>query len=192
MSTFFSFCGDALIPYSARTIHPVSTVEVKDATHRVGLSQTRLTGYKERELEDYLTVFSGEDLTVLDREWLGTATDFSRIGNIPCKPQWILMPLRDIGLQVGPRSADFIGTKGNHRYALGIERDLISVNLSDASVIDDIYTDIQECVSTLRRRDLIKASMIHTLQQCTSYLRYVMAQCIQCQKHDSQIAISHS
>ena len=76
-----------------------------------------------------------------------------------------------------PPNADFIGTKGNHRYALGIERDLKSVNLSDGSVIDDIYTDIQECVSTLRRRDLIKASMIHTLQQCTSYLRYVMAQC---------------
>jgi hypothetical protein len=86
------------------------------------------------------------------------------------------MPFRDVGLQVGKRPVDFIGTKAGQRFSLCIERGEESRGrMSDASVVTDIYDEIQNCLTVLRRADLMKAIRAHSLQQCALYLRELIS-----------------
>ena len=181
---FFSFCGEALTPWSARTISPISALIVREAGRKTGgtfvsptsegswVSPTRLSAFDEREQVKFLSEYDGDALTVEDKRWLGTNMDLSCARNLPCKPEWIVLPFRDTGMQVGPRSMDFIGTKGSNRLALGIEKCHGFENNSDVDVISDIYGDIQDCLTSLRRREILRSARVHALQQCTLHLRY--------------------
>ena len=57
-----------------------------------------LKRYKARE--KFLHAFNGEELQPYERRWLGSAYDVGSIHSISSRPEWLVMPIRDVGIQV--------------------------------------------------------------------------------------------
>jgi hypothetical protein len=115
-------------------------------------------------------------LTIKERKWLGSSIDLSTIRTVTCRPQWVVMPLRDTGIQLGKRAVDLIGTKASQRLALCMESSKASPIMRDSSIIQDIYEDIQDCLTVSRRRDLMRFIRANSLLQCGLHLRNSLGQ----------------
>ena len=56
--------------------------------------------------------------------WLGSSYTLHHPHVLPCRPQWLVVPIRDVGIQIGRRVVDRVGTLPGERLALCVERPL--------------------------------------------------------------------
>jgi hypothetical protein len=69
--------------------------------------------------------FSGEKLTPYEMNWLSSSIDLNSITTLFTQKNWILCPLRDLGLRLGTKKIGILGTVPGHRYVFAIERPII-------------------------------------------------------------------
>lgn len=115
-----------------------------------------LDGAKQKGKPKDVVRAEGKPLSAEQRMWLGSCVDNSVATCIPSKPEWLMIPLPDMGVQIGTREKDKIGTRPGHRYALCVERPIGKAFSSDANVINDIYSSLRLCVNELRKKELYR------------------------------------
>lgn len=120
--------------------------------------------------------YDGEHLTPAELSWFGALVDYSTIQsmNICNKPQWIILPIRDMGIQIGKNAMDFIGTKPGTRYSWVVERQSNKLCVSDVSMLEEIRDSLQYGIIKLRRKELCSRLRQLTLKRYTTALRDYM------------------
>eukprot|EP01033_Poteriospumella_lacustris_P004436 gene4436-3170_t len=95
-------------------------------------------------------------LKSLDRKWLGTLTAYSAPQEVTCRPEWLVLPIADLGVQVGTKKANFFGIAPGTVMAFGIERDKQRLAVSDAAMLEDVSFEISACWVKLRWKDVYR------------------------------------
>jgi Ca2+-dependent lipid-binding protein len=124
------------IPYSSRFFTPQSALSVKDIN----------TEWNEKS---YLN--EGDILRSDELYWLGTNINFTSPNEIAARPEWLLLPLKDMGIIMDGTQ---YGTLLSQKYALAIQRPLNKLFSSDSTMLNEIYSDIQKSVIKLRRHEI--------------------------------------
>jgi hypothetical protein len=138
--------SESSMPYSHRLEKPVAALVARDM---------RATGRERLTKLDH--ELNGPILAPEERHWLGTAIDFVNPQQIVCKPEWVTLPIQDMGMRVGPRRGDLIGTTPGFKMALCIEREEGRANVSDAMMLQSLTHAFSECVTQLRKKDIFRA-----------------------------------
>ncbi len=117
--------------------------------------------------------YDGEHLTPSELSWFGALVDYSTIQsmNMCNKPNWIVFPIRDMGIQIGKNAMDFIGSKPGNRYSWVIERQSNKLCVSDVTMLEEIREYVQYGIIKLRRKELCNRLRQLTLKKYTSALR---------------------
>ena len=56
--------------------------------------------------------------------WLGSSYNLQQPHVLASRPQWLVLPIRDVGIQIGRKVVDRVGTLPGERLALCVERPL--------------------------------------------------------------------
>jgi Ca2+-dependent lipid-binding protein len=146
-------------PYSADIQRPEGSLVIHDISpHSASKSK-----------QDIL--YDGEMLTEEQKLWLGTHVDFTRVETLPTRPNWIIMPIFDMGQRVGFKAVDLLGTKPGHRMALCIERPIDRKAISDPVILQDIWQAVNRCVNNLRRKEIYKVMRERAMERFAKFIQ---------------------
>jgi Ca2+-dependent lipid-binding protein len=151
--------------YSASTDRHLASVGVEDCLAN-----------RKQELNSEDMQLDGARLTEDQLLWLGSAYDVTGTQALYPQKQWIVVPIRDLGIRSGARFHDFYGTTPGHRFALAIQRPRDKMNISDAYLLGDIEESLQNCVMELRRKQVFQDLRAHVLMKYKHALTEIMKQ----------------
>jgi Ca2+-dependent lipid-binding protein len=151
--------------YSASTDRHLASIAVEDCL----ANRKVLPNSEEAQLD-------GARLTEDQLLWLGSAYNLTATQVLYPQKQWIIIPIRDLGIRSGMRFGDFHGTRPGHRYALCLQRPRDKINISDAYLLGDIENAVQHCVMELRRKDVFHDLRAHVLTKYKAALSDIMKQ----------------
>lgn len=137
--------SESSLPYSHRMERPIAALVAKD-----------LRGYNREKITKLDHELNGDVLSPDERLWLGTACDLVSPQLLVCRPAWVILPVQDIGMKIGPMRNDLIGTNPGFRFSLCIEREGEKVNVSDPLMLQDLSAAISECITKLRKKDIYR------------------------------------
>ena len=106
----------------------------------------------------------GKALSPEQRLWLGTSIDFRHPHALQAKPDWLVLPMPDLGFQFGTKEKDRFGGRPGHRYALCLERPTSKAFSSDADLVGDIYDSLKHCVNELRKKEVYRELRAYCLR----------------------------
>jgi hypothetical protein len=135
--------ASSMLPYSCQLNHPIEAVNTRDVR---GVGRVKLTKAD--------NILCGDTLSLEDRMWLGTNYDFSSPQLLAARPQWVVMPIYDIGVRMGIRKSDALGTMPGSRFAFCIEREEFKANVSDPLILKDISSQVSSCIVQLRMNEI--------------------------------------
>ena len=133
--------NDSVLPWSHSYNLPVSSLVVHD------LNAARRQSKEELQ-------YDGEPLSDAQLAWLGSCHDLSSPLVLSSRKEWLVVPLKDLGMQVGKNAMDFVGTRPGQRFALCIERPLDRLGVSDVAMIEEIRHIVQHFVIKMRRKEV--------------------------------------
>lgn len=95
-------------------------------------------------------------LKEIDRRWLGTLTCYSLPQEVSSRPDWLVMPLWDIGVEIGSKKSNFTGINPGVLTAFGIQRSLDHLAVSDATLLQDVSFEVSACWVRLRWKEIYR------------------------------------
>lgn len=152
---------DQIQPYSVKAKKVFRAYNVADFRH-VKAKQGTVTA-AEFDL-------SGGVLTDQERYWLGTTYNFRSPSILSGMPQWIVLPVNDINMMVVVEKKELTDFSSGCKTALCIERDVLKCNVSDPFILSDILSDISNCLTNLRRKDVYKALRAKVLKAVIKFI----------------------
>jgi len=156
-----------MLPYSCQLSQPMEAVNTRDVR---GVSRVKLTKVD--------NILCGNILSLEDRLWLGTAYDFSYPQLLATRPQWVIMPIYDIGVRMGIRKSDALGTMPGSRFAFCIEREDNKANVSDPLIIKEISSQVSSCIIQLRMNEIYHIIRERVLRNIVKVIKELKADII--------------
>jgi len=156
--------ASSLLPYSCQLNHPIEAVNTRDVR---GIGRVKLTKAD--------NILCGETLSLEDRMWLGTNYDFSSPQLLATRPQWVVMPIYDIGVRMGIRKSDALGTMPGSRFAFCIEREEFKANVSDPLILKDITSQVSSCIVQLRMNEIYRIIRERVLRNIVKVIKELKA-----------------
>jgi hypothetical protein len=134
--------SNSVLPFSSSFEVPIAALSSYD-NHTIG-------GSKDDR------IFDGDMMSRSEEIWLGTNYDFTKTQTLPSNNKYVVVPIRDMGLQLGELAKDFVGEKPGFRAALCIERTEGRFNVSDATALEEVRESIQHRIIQSRRKEIYR------------------------------------
>ena len=138
-------------PWSVRSEKPLMGYEVEEVSE---VAQSSLYVGKEKRL------------TAEQCEWIGSGTLFTSAHVLSTRKEWLLLPLRGMGLIVDHQS---VGTHPLKQYSICIERSTAKLTRSDAVMLTELQEALQTCLINLQRRDIYRYIRNRSLDRLKIY-----------------------